>query len=190
MPLPLPGSTVPRVGAALATATTTEASTGVVTSALLTAAAVVNAFQEVMDTARQHHPGAQLDGVLIQEMISNDATEVILGMIRDPDFGPAIVYGSGGILVELLQDSSLRLPPLSRHEALEMVHETRGARLLQGFRGRPLADLDALAGALVSLSQLAVDLGDVISALDINPLMVLPKGQGVYAVDTLVEVAS
>jgi acetyltransferase len=89
-----------------------------------------------------------------------------------------------------LQDSSLRLPPLSHKEALEMIYETRGRRLLQGFRGRPPADINALADALVRVSQLAVDLGDLVSALDINPLMVLPKGQGVRAVDALVELAS
>jgi acetyltransferase len=92
------------------------------------------------------------------------------------------------VLVEVLKDSSLRLPPLSCEEALEMIHETKGARLLQGFRGCPPADLDALVGCLVRLSQLAADLGDLIAALDINPLMVLPAGGGVRAVDTLVEV--
>jgi len=96
----------------------------------------------------------------------------------------------GGILVELLKDSSLRLPPLTHEEALEMIHETRGVRLLQGFRGRPPADMDALADALVHFSQLAADLGDLIAALDINPLMVLPGRQGVRAVDALVEIAS
>jgi acetyltransferase len=117
-------------------------------------------------------------------------TEVILGMLRDPDFGPVVVFGSGGVLVELLQDSSLRLPPLSHEEALAMIQETRGARLLGGFRGRPPADVAALADALVRLSQLALDLGDVILALDINPLMVLPRGKGVCAVDTLIQVTS
>jgi acetyltransferase len=153
-------------------------------------AAVVTAFRQVMEAARRHHPQARLEGVVIQEMIPAEAVEVILGVLRDPDFGPVVVFGSGGILVELLEDSSLRLPPLSREEALEMIHETRGARLLQGFRGRPPADVDALADALMRLSQLAVDLGDLIAALDINPLMVLPRGQGVRAVDVLVEVAS
>jgi acetyltransferase len=116
--------------------------------------------------------------------------EVILGLLRDPDFGPVVVFGSGGILVEVLEDSALRLPPLSHEEALEMIHGTRGVRLLRGFRGRAPADLDALADALVRLSQLAVDLGDLIAALDINPLIVLPRGQGVRAVDALVEVES
>ena len=150
---------------------------------------IVTAFSKVMEAARRHHPEARLEGVVIQEMIPADAVEVILGVLRDSDFGPVLVFGSGGILVEILEDSSLRLPPLSHEEALEMIHETRGARLLQGFRGRPPADMDALADTLVRLSQLAVDLGDLIAALDINPLMVLPRGQGVRAVDALVEVA-
>ncbi|MCP4544012.1 MAG: acetate--CoA ligase family protein [Chloroflexi bacterium] len=152
-------------------------------------AAVTDAFREVMAAAHQHHPQARLEGVLIQEMLPGDAVEVILGVLQDPDFGPVVVFGSGGIMVELLKDSALRLPPLSRAEALEMIHETRGARLLQGFRGRPPADVDALTDALVRLSQLASDLGDLIAALDINPLMVLLNGQGVCAVDALVEIA-
>jgi acetyltransferase len=143
-----------------------------------------------MEAARRHHPQARLEGAVIQEMIPEGAVEVILGVLQDPDFGPVVVFGSGGILVELLKDSSLRLPPLSHEEALEMIYETRGRRLLQGFRGRPPADIGALADALVRVSQLAVDLGDLVSALDINPLMVLPKGQGVRAVDALVELAS
>jgi acyl-CoA synthetase (NDP forming) len=152
--------------------------------------AVVTAFHEVMEAARRHHPQARLEGALIQEMIPRDAVEVILGVLQDPDFGPVVVFGSGGILVEFLEDFSLRLPPLSREEVLEMIHETRGVRLLQGFRGRSPADIDALADALVRLSQLAADLGDLIAALDINPLMVLPGEQGVRAVDVLVEVVS
>jgi acyl-CoA synthetase (NDP forming) len=152
--------------------------------------AVVQAFREVLDAAKRHYPQARLEGALLQEMVPPTAVEVILGVLRDPDFGPVVVFGSGGVLVELLKDSSLRLPPLSREEALEMIRETRGAKLLEGFRGRPPADVDALADALVRLSQLAVDLGDVVRALDINPLMVLPRGQGVRAVDALVEVGA
>ncbi len=153
-------------------------------------AAVSTAFREVMKSARRHHPQARLEGAVIQEMIPADAVEVILGILCDPHFGPVVVFGSGGVLVEVLKDSSLRLPPLSHGEALEMIYETKGARLLQGFRGKPAADLDALADCLVRLSQLAVDLGDLVAALDINPLMVLPAGEGVRAVDALVEVIS
>ena len=155
---------------------------------LADAAAVSHAFDEVTQVVRRAQPQARLEGALVQEMVRGGAVEVILGVLRDPSFGPVVVFGSGGILVELVRDSVLRLPPLSRAEALEMVQQARGARLLQGFRGQPPADLDALVDALVRLSQLAVDLGDLVLALDINPLMVLPQGQGVRAVDTLVEV--
>jgi len=157
---------------------------------LADASSVTGAFREVMAATRRHHPQARLEGVLVQEMIPADAVEVILGVLKDPDFGPVVAFGSGGILVELLEDSSLRLPPLGREQALEMIHETRCVRLLQGFRGKPPADIDALTDALVRLSQLAADLGDLIAALDINPLMVLPRGEGVRAVDALVEIAS
>lgn len=153
-------------------------------------AAVATAFREVMQMARRHHPKARLEGVLIQERIPAHAVEVILGIVQDRDFGPVVVFGSGGVLVEVMEDSSLRLPPLSREEALAMIDETHAGRLLGGFRGLPPADVDALTDALVRLSQLAKDLGDLIAALDINPLMVLPSGQGVRAVDALVEVAS
>jgi acyl-CoA synthetase (NDP forming) len=98
-----------------------------------------------------------------------------------------VVFGFGGVLVELFEDSSLRLPPLSRSDARAMIEETQAARLLEGFRGNPPADVEALVDALVRVSQLAVDLGDQIAALDINPLMVLPEGQGVLAVDALAE---
>jgi acyl-CoA synthetase (NDP forming) len=152
-------------------------------------AAVRSAFQEVMEAAQERHPYVDIEGVLIQEMFSDDAVEVIIGVLRDADFGPVVVFGSGGVLVELLEDSALRLPPLSRREAREMIEETQADRLLRGFRGKPRADVEALVGALVRISQLAVDLGDQIAALDINPLMVLPEGRGVRAVDALVEIA-
>jgi acyl-CoA synthetase (NDP forming) len=152
-------------------------------------AALAIAFREVTEAARARCAQARVGGVLIQEMISADVVEVVVGLVRDPDFGPVVVFGSGGILVELLEDSALRLPPLDHDEALAMIRETRGERLLHGFRGRPQTDVDALADTLVRVSQLAVDLGDLVVALDINPLMVLQKGHGVRAVDVLVEIS-
>jgi acyl-CoA synthetase (NDP forming) len=149
--------------------------------------AVRYAFREIMESARKYKPEARLEGVLIQEMIPSDAVEVILGIVQDINFGPVLVFGSGGILVELIKDSAVQLPPLNRDNAIDLIHQIRGKKLLMGYRGRPAADIDALAEALVRLSQLAVDLGDRISALDINPLMVLPAGKGVRAVDVLVE---
>ena len=151
---------------------------------------VLTSYREVMDAARSNYPQARLDGVLLQEMMPSDGVEGLLGMLRDPDFGPVVVFGSGGILVELLKDSTLRLPPVSHGEALAMICSTRGAALYRGFRGSPPADVDALADAIVRVSRLAIDLGDLVRAVDINPLIVLPQGQGVCAVDALVEVSS
>jgi acyl-CoA synthetase (NDP forming) len=149
--------------------------------------AVAEAFDEVIESVRLNRPNARLDGILVQAMIPAGAVEVVLGMLNDPDFGPIVLYGSGGILVELLQDSVLSRPPLSRTHALEMINETRGARLLRGFRRQPPADMDSLIDALVRFSQLAADLGQHFAAFEVNPLMVLPRGGGVSAVDFLIE---
>lgn len=150
-------------------------------------AEVRRVFSEVMSAAEGHYPEADLQGVLVQEMVPEGAVEVIVGVLQDADFGPVVVFGSGGVLVELLKDSSLRLPPLSRRDAQEMIEETHAARLLEGFRGKPAGDVEALVETLVQVSQLAVDLKDHVAAVDINPLMVLPDGEGVLAVDALVE---
>lgn len=146
------------------------------------------AYREVIQSARAYKPEARLDGVLIQEMIPGESVEVILGILQDDSFGPVMVLGSGGVLVELVKDSVLRLPPLTRAEARGMVEKIRGSKLLKGFRGRPAADIEALMDALMALSNLATDVGDQVSALEINPLMVLPEGRGVRAVDVLCEI--
>ncbi len=150
-------------------------------------AEAVAAFNEIMKNAAAYDPKARLDGVIIQEMIPNTAVEVLLGVIQDHSFGPVIVFGAGGILVELMKDSVLGLAPLNKDDALEMIKSTRIYKMLKGFRGNPETDIDALADALVNLSFLASDFADEMSALDINPLMVLPKGKGVCAVDALIE---
>jgi acetyltransferase len=90
-----------------------------------------------MEAAREHHPDADVEGVLIQEMVGEDAVEVIVGVLRDADFGPVVAFGSGSVLVELFEDSSLRLPPLSRSQAHEMIEETQAARLLEGSAASP-----------------------------------------------------
>jgi acetyltransferase len=100
--------------------------------------------------------------------------------------GPVLLFGSGGVMVEVYNDVALRRCPITRAEAEAMIAEVKGARLLQGFRGRPAADLEALADALVRVSYLAMHFEGHLAELDINPLMVLPQGQGVKAVDALV----
>jgi acyl-CoA synthetase (NDP forming) len=126
---------------------------------------------------------------LVQEMIPPDGVEAIVGIVANSAFGPAVVFGLGGIFVELLQDSTLRLPPVSRAEARRMIVELKGYRLLDGYRGKSRTDVDALAKAIVQVGQLAQDFSGLIAALDINPLMVLPAGRGVIAADILIEMS-
>jgi acetyltransferase len=111
--------------------------------------------------------------------------EVILGIHNDAQVGPAVVFGLGGVLVEALKDVAIRVAPINFDDAFEMIHEIRGKELLLGFRGRPRGDLHALAQGIVSLSKLAWDFKDKLQELDINPLIVLPEGKGVHAVDIL-----
>ena len=148
------------------------------------AQAVRDAFAEIVANAGRHSPGAPIDGVLVQAMVSG-GTEVILGVTQDPLFGPAILFGLGGIFAEVMKDVCFRIAPITRSEAMAMIRSIKAFPILDGARGRPKADLEALADALVRLAALAVDLQDSIAEIDINPLIVLPAGQGVVAVDAL-----
>jgi len=116
----------------------------------------------------------------VQAMIKGQ--EIILGLKRDPQFGTAIMFGLGGIYTEVLKDVSFRVAPIARQDAVDMIHEIRSFPLLSGFRGSKPADIDAIAGCLLRLSQLAVDFPEIIE-LDINPLMVNESGKGAQAVD-------
>jgi succinyl-CoA synthetase beta subunit len=148
-----------------------------------------NGFEALKTNLQTQSPGRPFEGVLVQQMISADAVETILGINLDPVFGPVVLLGLGGVLVELLQDSQLRLPPLSRSEALGMIQSLKGYRILAGYRGKPRADIAALADTVVQVAQMAVDLNGVLTSLDLNPLMVLPEGQGAVAADVLMECA-
>jgi acetyltransferase len=126
-------------------------------------------------------PAAQLDGFVLQEMV--EGIEVIVGARDDPLFGPMIVVGAGGILVELAADVACRLLPIGPQDARSMIGELKVAKLLAGFRGRPAADLDALVTAICGLSDLYLDHRHLLSDLEVNPLIVLPDRKGVRAVD-------
>lgn len=121
-------------------------------------------------------------GFLVQEMVKG-GVEMIAGIHHDPQFGPVVLVGSGGVLVELLEDAVLGLPPLTPGMALELLRQTRCWRLLQGFRGRLPADTGALVQLLINLSRLAQEQAGRLQSLDLNPVIVLPQGQGVRAVD-------
>jgi acyl-CoA synthetase (NDP forming) len=141
------------------------------------------AFDEIVANARAYAPGADVRGVLVQQMVTG-GVETILGMSRDPDYGPCVAFGLGGILVEVLDDVSLRVPPLDRDDARAMVDGLRARKVLDGARGAPPADVGAAVDAILRFADLAQDVGDVVSEVDVNPLLVLPKG--VVALDCLV----
>jgi acyl-CoA synthetase (NDP forming) len=143
------------------------------------------AYEEVLSNARAYNKDADIEGVLVQEMIKN-GVEAILGVTNDPLFGPAVMFGLGGIYTEVLKDVSFRLAPVSLSMAREMIEEIRGYPVLAGARGRTPADVEALADAIVRLSALAVDLRGEIAELDINPLFVFAEGRGVKAADALI----
>ena len=149
------------------------------------AADVAAAFDEILLNAKAYKADARIDGVLVQEMVGG-GIEAIAGVTNDALFGPAVMFGLGGIFAEVLKDVAFRLAPVTPAIAREMVEEIKGYPVLAGARGKPPADVDALVDTLVKLSALAVDLKGQIAELDINPLIVLPKGQGVKAADALI----
>jgi acyl-CoA synthetase (NDP forming) len=150
-------------------------------------AEVREAFTRIHNQVSAKLPQANIDGVVVQRM-AGEGVEMILGVKRDPMFGAVVLCGFGGILVELLKDVAIGIPPLSHAQAHDMLKRLRGFPILGGVRGKPPADVEALCGAIVNLSRLASSLADQLVGLDINPLIVLPKGNGVVAVDALVEI--
>ena len=148
---------------------------------LQTASAVRAAFKRVTENAKRAKPTARIEGVTVQAM-ARPGREVIVGAVRDPQFGPLVMFGSGGVYVELLKDVSFRLAPVARSEAEAMIEETLAGKLLSGLRGQPPADKSAVADVIVAVSELVAADTQIIE-LDINPLMVYDKGQGAVAVD-------
>ena len=146
------------------------------------------AYQEIMENATHFAPHAHITGLLVQEMITGAVAETIVGISRDQDFGPVVVFGLGGTMVELFKDRALCIPPLTQAEAQEMISYTKSGRLLQGFQGQKAGDLPALIDVLIQVGKLATHWEDRIHALDINPLFILPEGQGVVAADALIEI--
>ncbi|MCK8601425.1 acetate--CoA ligase family protein [Desulfoferrobacter suflitae] len=144
-------------------------------------AAVQRGFLKIVENAGDYSSEAVIDGVLVQKM-APQGEEVIFGMNRYPIFGPLLMFGMGGIFVEVFQDVKFSLAPVTREEAVRMIHDIKGFRLLNGFRGRPRADIDALEKLLVSMSHLAVNHPEICE-MDLNPLLVHPEGEGVTVAD-------
>ena len=144
-------------------------------------AEVAAAYEQLFSSIHAKLPKAELQGVLIEQMAPR-GQEVIVGLKRDPGFGPVVMFGLGGIYVELFKDVAFRVAPVSAEEALEMIHETRAGKLLTGFRGSAPADLDAVVSCIQRLGQLALDFPEIEEA-EVNPLLVFPPGQGALALD-------
>jgi len=144
-------------------------------------------FTQIKNQVTTQNPSAEIAGIVVQRM-APEGIEMILGIKRDPLFGPVIVCGFGGILVEILKDVAIGIPPVSREQAHSLLTGLRGWPLLTGIRGKPPADVDALCDAIVKVSNLALSLGEQLLALDINPLVVHENNHGVAAVDALVQI--
>ncbi len=147
---------------------------------------VGKAFEGMLEKVRKRMPDAHIQGAFVQEMVRG-GKEVILGAVKDPQFGPLLMFGLGGIYVEVLRDVSFRVAPITAIEAWEMIKETKAYSVLKGARGEPPMDIEAVVEGLQRLSQLVIDFPEIVE-IDINPLTVLPKGA--VAIDARITLAS
>ncbi|MFZ5631641.1 MAG: acetate--CoA ligase family protein [Bacillota bacterium] len=146
---------------------------------------VGDAYDKIMAAARERYPQAAIDGVSVQKMIGG-GVEVIAGMSKDPQFGPVLMFGLGGILVELLKDVSFRLIPITRKDAREMISQIKGYPMLKGFRGSEPVNEEAIVDVLLKLSDF-IEKHPEIEEMDINPLFA--TGEGVIAADARIILA-
>jgi acyl-CoA synthetase (NDP forming) len=149
---------------------------------LETAKEVSEAYEDILGTVRQKHPEAKIQGVAVQKM-ARPGVEVIIGMSKDDQFGPVLMFGLGGIVVEVLKDVSFRLVPLAKRDATEMVKEIKGYPLLEGYRGQEAVDIAYLEGLLLKVSDF-VEQNPEVSELDLNPIFAY--SHGAVAVDARV----
>jgi acyl-CoA synthetase (NDP forming) len=135
---------------------------------------VRKAYEQIMDSVKRHRPNAEIVGVLVQEM-APQSTEIIVGATKDPQFGPTLMFGLGGIFVEILKDVTFRIAPVTEDEAREMITAVKAYPLLKGYRNMPLADIEAIVEILLNTSRLVMEHQEI-KELDLNPIMVYEKG--------------
>jgi len=135
---------------------------------------VQKAYEQIMDKVKKHKPKAKILGVLVQEM-APQSTEVIVGATKDPQFGPTLMFGLGGIFVEILKDVTFRIAPVTEDEAREMITAVKAYPLLKGYRNTPPADIEAIVEILLNTSRLVMEHQEI-KELDLNPIMVYEKG--------------
>jgi len=146
--------------------------------------AIRTAYQSVLENARSYQPEADIHGVLVSPM-SDSGVELIIGISRDADFGPILLLGAGGTLVEVLDDVIVTPAPTSKNQVIDLLDNWKGKRLLDGSAGMPVADIDALVDLTVTVSRFAAA-ADNVSALDLNPVIVHSRGNGVTVIDALI----
>jgi acyl-CoA synthetase (NDP forming) len=151
--------------------------------------AVRSGFALLLERAKTAAPGARIEGVLVAKQLKG-GVECILGIHRDPVFGPMAMFGLGGIFVEVLKDVVFRRCPFGPDTAEAMIRSIKGAPLLLGARGRKKADVKALAEMLSRLSAFAAAAGDRLQSIDLNPVLAMPEGEGAFAVDAVIEVSA
>jgi acyl-CoA synthetase (NDP forming) len=141
---------------------------------LKNASEVQAAYYKILENAKKYNAAARIDGVLVQEM-APQSTEVIVGAIKDPQFGQTLMFGLGGIFVELLKDVTFRIAPITQQDAEEMITEVKAYPLLKGYRNTPPTDINAIVKILLNTSKLIMDYSEI-KELDLNPVMAYEKG--------------
>ena len=145
---------------------------------------LIEAYNKILKSVRKRKPEARIEGILVQEMVPK-GIEAIVGAVKDPFFGYAIMFGLGGVFVEILRDVSFRIVPLSEEEAYQMVTEIKAYPILKGIRNMPPRDIDSIVKILLNTSKL-LEKTSLIRELDLNPIMVYEKGKGAKVVDVKV----
>ena len=148
-------------------------------------ASLKTGYPKLLSQVREKEPNAKVLGILIEKMMP-PSTELIVGGIRDSQFGPSIMFGMGGIFTEVYKDVAFRVAPIDKIDALNLIHELRGSKILEGVRGQPPADLEALVGVLMGVSSLMLQ-HSAVNQLDLNPVIAYPDG--ICAVDTRIVLA-
>ena len=146
---------------------------------------VREAYNRIMENVRKHQPSARLVGVLVQKMADPGYIEVIVGATRDMTFGPVLMFGLGGIFVEVLKDVSFRVAPLEPEDVESMIREIKSYKVLEGYRGMPPRDLDAIKDIILKTSNIMLEI-DEIQDIDLNPIMLYERGRGAIVVDARV----
>jgi acyl-CoA synthetase (NDP forming) len=134
---------------------------------------VRKAYREILANVKEHAPDAGVLGILVEEMVP-PSTEVVVGGIRDPQFGPTLMFGLGGIFVEILRDVAFRICPITRQDGLEMISEVKGYQILKGYRGQPAVDINKIVEILLGTSKLIMDYPEI-KEIDLNPVIVYEK---------------